>query len=53
MKGHIITPEGKEVASTKGAWNAMPSDWKSLAAFFPCEDCPTKEGQNVDHPAGG
>lgn len=49
--GHIITPEGREIAATRGMWNKAAPDWKALACFLECDDCETPVGQEVDHPA--
>ena len=49
---HIITPDGVEVATTKGIWDSMPEDWKSLASCLDCPKCTTEIGQPADHAAG-
>ena len=52
--GHIVTPEGREIASNRKDWDNLPSDYKNAgAAWFDCKHCPTPIGEIVHHPAGG
>lgn len=51
-KGHVITPEGKEIVSTNAMFKGMPRDWRALASFIPCPDCTGEVGKPADHAAG-